>query len=480
LTEEPRFDPGAAAVDRYAPEMPPAGAAPPPHVLVADDDEAMATLLGEGLADLGYAVTVRTNAAQIQPLLSDDSFDLLLTDLRMPEVDGLELLTLSKRVAPERPVIVMTAFGGVDSAVSSLRKGAYHYLLKPFKLVELDLFVKRALAERQLRRDARSLRRAFDSRYAIDNVVTESAAMREVRALTERVADADVSVLLLGETGTGKGLFARMLHASGARAEGHFVSVNCAALPEALLESELFGSVKGAFTGAVAGRPGLFVEADGGTLFLDEIGDMSPSMQAKLLDVLERRVVRAVGATREQRVDVRIVSATHRDLRKRVAEGLFREDLLYRIEGIALEIPPLRLRREDIPVLAARFLAEARAENPRSVVERFSADAMTRLMDYAWPGNVRELRHAVSRAVLLGQHVEATAADLTSTIKSAHQKAATIDFGDEVVPVRELQRRYAAWALERVGGKKMLACEKLGIDSKTLNKWLEREEGADS
>jgi two-component system response regulator HydG len=395
----------------------------------------------------------------------------------MPEIDGIALLDLSRRVAPERPVVVMTAFGAVDTAVESLRKGAYHYLLKPFKVAELDIFVRRALDERALRREASSLRRALRDRYSLDGFIAESGAMREVRELVERVADAGVPVVLHGETGTGKGLVARILHGASTCASGPFVSVNCAALPESLLESELFGHVKGAFTGATTARAGLFVEADGGTLFLDEVGDMVPALQAKLLDALERRVVRAVGASRERAVDVRVVAATHRDLRALVAEGRFREDLLYRLEGIAIEIPPLRHRRDDIPLLVDAFIASARARTPKAVVERLSREAMDRVLAFDWPGNVRELEHAIARAVLLGRSPEAGVRDLPPVVAQEQPPRSTPQFGDELVPVRDMQRRYAAWVLERVGGRKMLACEKLGIDAKTLNKWLAADDG---
>jgi len=449
------------------------------RILVVDDDAAMVSTIADGLEDRGYEVATATTAEDAEAKLRDRSIDLIVTDLRMPGMDGIELLDRSRRVAPERPVIVITAFGAVDSAVESLRKGAYHYLLKPFKVAELDIFVRRALDERALRREATSLRRALGDRYAIDSVVARCGAMQEVRDLVERVADADVPVVLYGETGSGKGLIARALHARSARASGPFVPVNCAAIPENLLESELFGASKGAFTGATT-RPGLFVEADGGTLFLDEVGDMVPALQAKLLDVIERRAVRALGASRERTVDVRVVSATHRDLRARAAEGLFREDLLYRLEGVAIEIPPLRQRAEDIPVLLARFLAEARAQHPRAVVERFSDEAVRSLLAYPWPGNVRELEHAVTRAVLLGRGREAQPSDLPSAITTRKSSVRDLDFGAEVVPVREIQRRYAAWALERVGGRKNLACEKLGIDAKTLNKWLAADHGNES
>jgi two-component system, NtrC family, response regulator HydG len=442
------------------------------RVLVADDDPAMASMLADGLAELGYAVVTATTAAESARLVRDASVDVLVTDLRMPEVDGIELLAASKRVAPERPVLVMTAFGAIDTAVESLRKGAHHYLLKPFKVAELDLYIQRALEERALRRETRTLKRAFHDRYGLENLVTESGAMQETRDLIERVADADVSVLLTGETGTGKGLIARVLHALSRRSPGPFVAVNCAALPENLLESELFGHVKGAFTGAVANRAGLFLEADGGTLFLDEVGDMAPALQAKLLDVLERRVVRAVGASREREVDVRIVAATHRDLAALVTRGHFREDLRYRLEGIAIMVPPLRHRREDIPLLTDHFLAEARAGAPKAIVERFSSEAMGRLLEYGWPGNVRELQHAVARAVVLGRNEEASPEDLPQAIAEKRHRRSTLEFGDEIIPVRELQRRYASWVLEQVGGRKMIACERLGIDGKTLNKWL--------
>jgi two-component system response regulator HydG len=454
------------------------GSAPNVRVLVVDDDAALRETLADGLRAHDYDV-VATGAGEASRLVRDAGHDVLVTDLRMPEVDGITLLTLSKQIVPERPVIVMTAFGAVDTAVDSLRKGAFHYLLKPFKVAELDLVIGRALEERALRRETRTLRRALRQRFALDQLVARSDAMRQVRELIERISDAEVPTMLVGETGTGKGMFARALHAESSRSGAPFVAVNCAALPENLLESELFGHVRGAFTGAHADRRGLFEQADGGMLFLDEIGDMVPALQAKLLDVLERRCIRAVGSSRERPVDVRIIAATHRDLRSRIAAGLFREDLLYRLEGVVVEIPPLRQRKDDIPPLVERFVADARAANPKAIVERFSHDAMLRILDYAWPGNVRELENAVSRAVLLGRTVEAQPGDLPSAIATKRSARAAVDFGEEIIPVRELQRRYAASVLERLGGRKTLACEKLGIDAKTLNKWLTIDEPND-
>jgi len=445
------------------------------RVLVVDDDKAFAETVAEGLVGLGWDACPVGSATSALEAIRNRDFDALVTDLRMPEVDGVSLLTIAKQLAPERPVIMMTAFSAIDSAVDCVRRGAYHYLTKPFKVAELDLFLQRALETRNLRKTARELRRALDDRYALGALAGRSAAMGDVFELVRRVADATLPVVIVGETGVGKTLIARALHAEGSRAEAPFVSVNCAALPEPLLESELFGHVRGAFTGALSARAGLFVEAHGGTLFLDEIGDMQPALQAKLLHVLESGLIRPIGTVKERAIDVRIVSATHRDLRKLVAAGTFREDLLYRLEGVVIEIPPLRQRRDDIPVLAQRLLDQARERHPAAVVERFSRAAMQVMLDYRWTGNVRELEHAISRAVLLGRGCAIEPSDLPASVSAKDGREAR-DFGDTVIPVRELQRRYAAWALERLGGRKMLTCEKLGIDSKTLAKWLSADE----
>jgi two-component system response regulator HydG len=440
------------------------------RVLVIDDDAAFAETVADGLVALGWRATPVGDGERAARLIRERQFDALVSDLRMPGIDGLELLTLAKQLAPERPVIIMTAFSAIDSAVECVRQGAYHYLTKPFKVAELDLFLLRALENRALRKTARELRRALDDRYALGALIGPSAPMRDTFELVRRVADATLPVVIVGETGVGKTLIARALHAESERAGAPFVSVNCAALPETLLESELFGHVRGAFTGASGSRAGLFAEASGGTLFLDEIGDMQPALQAKLLHALESGRVRPLGASKEREVDVRIVTATHRDLRTLVAAGSFREDLLYRLEGVVIELPPLRQRREDIPHLAQHFLTQARARHPRATVERFSAAATRVLLEYRWPGNVRELEHAVGRAVLLGRGEEVEVSDFPSALLA--QPEPVREFGDSVIPVRELQKRYAAWALERLGGRKMVTCEKLGIDAKTLAKWL--------
>jgi two-component system, NtrC family, response regulator HydG len=445
------------------------------HVLVVDDDFAFAETVADGLAALGWQATPVGDSEAATQLLREGQYEAVVTDLRMPDVDGLGVLTLSKQLAPERPVIIMTAFSAIDSAVECVRQGAYHYLTKPFKVAELDLFLQRALETRELRKTARDLRRALDERFALGALVGESAGMRDAFELVRRVADSTLPVVILGETGVGKTLVARALHAESERGDAPFVSVNCAAIPEALLESELFGHVRGAFTGASVARSGLFAEAHRGTLFLDEIGDMQPALQAKLLHAIESRRIRAVGAGKEREVDVRIVAATHRDLRKLVAAGTFREDLLYRLEGVVIDIPPLRQRREDIMLLAQHFLEQARHRDQKASVERFSPAATRVLLEYRWPGNVRELEHAVSRAVLLGRGREIEPSDLPAALQSRARDHGQ-EFGDTIIPVRELQRRYAAWALERLGGRKMVTCEKLGIDAKTLAKWLASDE----
>ena len=444
--------------------------AQPPRVLIVDDHLEMAQMLADGLGDRGFETKALSSAKAALRSLEEGWPEALVTDLRMSELDGLGLLARSRELDPARPVIVMTAYGAIDSAVESIRQGAFHYLTKPFKLDELEIFLRRAFSDRAVRTEADTMRKALHTQFSGAGLVGQSGAMREVYDLMERIAPADVPVLLLGETGTGKGLVARALHGRSTRAARPFVAVNCAALPEQLLESELFGHKKGAFTGATTDRMGLFQEAEGGTLFLDEIGDLSLGLQSKLLHVLERHVIRPLGSSREVEVDVRVMAATHRDLRRMVAQGTFREDLLYRLDVVSLELPPLRHRREDIPDLAAHFLAQAKQRHPHSPVEGLSPEVMARFLDYAWPGNVRELAHLVERLTVLGRTARVEPADLPASIVAAPDRGWR-GF-DEILPSREMQRRYAAWVLEKVGGNKARAAESLGIDVKTLGKWL--------
>lgn len=450
-------------------------ASAPPRVLVVDDDSPMAEMLAEALGERGFVAKTASSGTEARRWLEGEPFDALVTDLQMPDMDGLELLSAARRIAPSCPVIVMTAYSAVESAIESVRRGAYHYLTKPFKVDELVLFLTRALDEMRVRREAAALRRTVKQELGVKQLVGASEAMRQVCDLVLRIAEADAPVLLLGETGTGKGLIARAIHLEGPRSNAPFVTINCAALPENLLESELFGHVKGAFTGATSKRVGLFEAAERGTLFLDEVGEMSLALQAKLLDVLERGVIRPVGSNKELSVDVRIVAATHRALRERVSSGHFREDLLYRLEVLTIEVPPLRQRRDDILVLIEHFLSRSRSRHPRAVVERIGAEATARLLEHSWPGNVRELEHLIERLVLLGRSEEITIADLPATV-SARTTGLGTGFGDEVLPLREMQRRYVAWALDRLGGRKLYTAEKLGVDIKTLGRWLQEEE----
>jgi two-component system response regulator HydG len=442
-----------------------------PRVLVVDDHLEMAEMLVESLADAGFEAEALASGSSALERMEAGGIDALVTDLRMNQVSGLDLLAASKRASPQRPVIVMTAYGAIDTAVESIRQGAYHYLTKPFQPEELVIFLKRALEERNLQQEAKLLRRALRGHLGGDGMIGTSPGMREVLELMERVAAVDVPVLLLGETGTGKSMVAGAIHSLSPRAKAPFVAVNCAALPEALLESELFGHVKGAFTGATSDRPGLFLEAERGTILLDEIGELPLSIQAKLLHVLERGSVRPVGSSRERAVDVRIFAATNRDLLEMTRTQKFREDLLYRLDVVAIPIPALRQRREDILPLVEHFLATFRAKYPSSPVTGISPAALRRLMDYPWPGNVRELAHLVQRLVVLGRAAVADLEDLPPALLQDPQQAAT-GF-TELIPARDLQHRYAAWALEHCGGHKSRTAERLGIDIKTLNRWLQ-------
>lgn len=440
-----------------------------PTVLVVDDEKEMAEMIADGLSERGYDAAACSSGAEAVALVQTEKFDAVVTDLRMGSTDGMQVLAASRNAVPERPVILMTAYSAVETAVEAIRQGANHYLTKPFKVEELALFLSRALDEAKLRRETKTLKRALADHYPLESLVGQSGAISELSDLILRVADATVPVLITGETGSGKGRVARAIHAEGSRASSPFVTVNCAALPENLLESELFGHMRGAFTGASQTRRGLVEEAERGTLFLDEIGEMPLALQVKLLHVLESGRVRAVGSNKEREIDTRIICATHRDLRKEVAAGNFREDLLYRLEVVTIDVAPLRQRRADIPLLALHFLRAALARNPKSSVEGFSEEAIERLSKHDWPGNVRELEHVVERAVVLSRNKIVEASELPASVTSP-QKVATFD--GPVVTMREMQRRYAAWAFEELGAHRGLTAETLDLDAKTLAKLL--------
>jgi two-component system response regulator HydG len=443
----------------------------PARVLVVDDNQEMARTTADSLVDRGYDAIAVSRGREAVARLEAEPFDAVVTDLRMPDVDGLAVLAASRRLDPERPVIVMTAFSAMDTAIESIRQGAYHYLTKPFKTDELAIFLRRGLDENHLRREATALRTTLKQTFSSTNLIGGSAAMRAVVEVIQRVADADVPVLVTGETGSGKGVVARALHSESVRHGRPFVAVNCAALPESLLETELFGHVRGAFSGATTDRSGLFVEASGGTLFLDEIGEMPLALQSKLLRALETKAVRPVGANREKTVDVRVIAATNRELREAVTSGTFREDLLYRLDVVSISVPALHHRREDIPALLGHFMAEARRRHPQSPVRTFTQEALDALLNYRWPGNVRELAHTVERTVLLCPAAEVRRADLPEAVRRGGEST-DLQFRGSVLPLREVQRRYAAWALAQFGGHRGRTAQHLGIDGKTLAKWL--------
>ncbi|MEO6952316.1 MAG: sigma-54 dependent transcriptional regulator [Polyangia bacterium] len=438
------------------------------RILVVDDHVEMGKLLGDQLGDAGYLVEVATNGEDAIARLAIDAFDAVVTDLRMEGRDGFDVLAAAHAVDPHVPVLIMTAFGAIESAIEAMRRGAYHYLAKPFRSDELLLHLERGLAERRLRDENRALRKVATERSGFGAMLGRSREMQQLFDLLGRVAEASAPVLLRAESGTGKELVARALHFEGPRKARAFVAVNCTALPEALLESELFGHVRGSFTGATAPRRGLFVEADGGTLFLDEIGDMAPALQAKLLRALEEGEIRAVGSDTPRKVDVRVIAATHQDLEARVRSGAFRADLFYRLNVVPVTVPPLRRRVEDIPMLVEHFLAKARARNPSSPVRGFSADAIAQLARRPWPGNVRELENVVERLVIVGAQPTLSASDLLALLGENIDPIAAES--TPFVTLKQVERDHIARVLREVGGNKTRAAEILGIDVSTIHR----------
>jgi two-component system, NtrC family, response regulator HydG len=437
-------------------------------ILVVDDHVEMARLVADHFADSGWECQVVVGGAQAIAALAVVVPDLVITDLRMADVDGLDVLDAARRTDPEVPVILMTAFGGIDSAIEAMRRGAWHYVTKPVRLDELRLHAERALAERRLRRENRALRAV--NREAMEALIGRSSAMRRVYDLVDRIAPSPSPVLIRGESGSGKELVARAIHLNGPRRDAAFVAVNCTALPESLLESELFGHTRGAFTGASSARAGLFVEASGGTLFLDEIGDMAPALQAKLLRVVQLGEVRPVGADESRQVDVRLIAATHQDLEERVGAGTFRADLYYRLNVVPLVVPPLRERAEDIPMLVEHFLGASRRRNDHAIVERLSAALVAALAEYRWPGNVRELENVVERLVVIGTRPELDIADLGEIVPAIAGLERFEIARDRLLTLRQMEDQYIVWVLGRCDGNKTRAAEILGVDVSTIHR----------
>ncbi|HKI51824.1 MAG TPA: sigma-54 dependent transcriptional regulator [Geothermobacteraceae bacterium] len=444
------------------------------RILVVDDDQGMRELLQEDLGRRGHQVLTAANVSAALEHFQKNPVDVVLTDLNMPGGGGIELCQALHQRAPDLPVLIITAFGSLDTAIAALRAGAHDFVTKPIDLDLLALTLRRALEHCQLRNDLRQLQDEVRRNRREGSLLGDSLAMLEIRDLIARLAELESSILLHGESGTGKELVAKALHDQSSRHTAPFVAINCAALPETLLESELFGHEKGAFTDARTARQGLFLQAAGGTLLLDEIGELPLSLQPKLLRALEERTVRPLGGTREIPFDVRIIAATHRDLGEAIQAGTFREDLYYRLNVIAIDIPPLRERGNDILLLAEVFIAEfaRRLDKP---VKGLSEAAASRLLSYSWPGNVRELRNLMERAVALSRHPRLGIEDLPAKLQpsaAADQLTNGIINTNNLVSLEEMDQRYIRHVLEAVSGNRSLAAKILGIDRKTLYRKL--------
>jgi two-component system response regulator AtoC len=446
----------------------------PIRVLIVDDDEPLCQTIEAGLVKRDFDVSWRTSGEDALALLDTGDFHVVVTDLHMARLDGIELC---KRVAerrPDIPVVVLTSFGSFDSAVAAIRAGAYDFISKPVQMDVLAIALRRAAEHKLLREEVRRLRSAAPASEGGELLGT-SPAMRAVRDVIARVADSEASVLITGESGTGKEVVARSLHSTSRRQVGPFVAVNCAAMPEPLLESELFGHTRGAFTDAKEARVGLFARASHGTIFLDEIGDMPLGLQPKLLRVLQERVVRPLGGSSEIPIDVRVIAATNRDLESAIEERRFREDLFFRLNVIHIELPPLRARGGDILALATQFIGKVAAREKKSIVG-VSPSAAEKLVAYSWPGNVRELQNCVEHAVALARYDQITPEDLPDKIKN-YKSSHVLVAGDdpsELVPMEEVERRYILRVLQAVAGNKTAAARVLGIERKTLYRKLER------
>src|ERR1700693_552541 len=438
-----------------------------PAILIVEEKARMRGLLELNLGDDGFTTLSAEDAETGLKLLRENPVDLVLTDLKLPGMNGLEFLQTIKRQSAALPVVVMTAFGSVETAVEAMKAGASDYVLKPFSLTEMRMVIHKELDVRDLREENRSLRAAPGKRYAHPNVVARSPKMQEVLATVEGVAPTNATVLLGGESGVGKDLIARAIHEKSRRASGPFLKINSTAIPENLLESELFGFEKGAFTGAVASKPGKFELADKGTLFLDEIGDVPPVTQVKLLRVLQEREFERLGGTRTVKVDVRLIAATNKDLRQALEQGTFREDLYYRLNVVPIDIAPLRERREDIPDLVNLFISRFTGESGKPV-EGITPEAMQILVNYHWPGNVRELQNIVERACECGKGTVLEAADIHLDLRPAKAANGASGFLPEGMTLEHWEDEMIREALRRANGNKSQAARLLGLSRNAL------------
>ena len=443
-------------------------------ILIVDDEQMMCEMLEDDLKRHGFHPTCCISAEKALDALKTESFDVLLTDMNLPNMNGIELCERVVANRPDIPVIVITAFGSMETAIAAIRAGAYDFVTKPIDTEFLALALDRAVNHHGLQEKVKILDDALKKSHQFDELIGQSPPMRKLIDRLERVADTETSILITGETGTGKELVAQALHRRSRRHKGPFVAVNCAALPDALLESELFGHKSGAFTDARTERKGLFFQANGGTLFFDEIGDFPLALQPKLLRSLEERLVRPIGGTSEIAFDARIIAATNRDIETAVEENRFREDLYYRINVIQIDLPPLRERGTDILLLAQHFV-EQYANRSDKQVAGISNSASEKLLNYTWPGNIRELRNIIERAVVLTRYEKISVDDLPEKIRNykTSQFLVGSDNPSELVQIQEVEHRYILHVLKTVGGNKTLAARVLGLDRKTLYRKLQ-------
>ena len=449
-------------------------------ILIVDDDPAHRTMLKKLLGGWGYVIVEAEDGAVAIETVRNTSFDLILMDIRMLNVSGIEALEQIKIINPETPVIIMTAYASLETAVSALKKGAYDYLTKPLDFDELKISIERATEHNRLKRENEYLRDRLDEKFNRQNLIGQSPAMVKLLETIALVAQTEATVLITGESGTGKELIANALHYNSRRNDASFIKLNCSALTETLLESELFGHEKGAFTGAERRREGKFVQAHGGSLFLDEVSEMSKAMQVKLLRVLQEREITRVGGSEEIKVDVRVIAASNKDLQAEIRSGNFREDLFYRLNVVSLHVPPLRARKEDIPILAQHFL-QVFADRNKKVINAFTPGAMEKLLAYHWPGNIRELMNAVERSVVLARTDVLDADAIELMMEGGKNKSGS--FGSEE-PAKNLsldaiEKKSILETLDACGGNKSETARRLGITRKTLCTKLDKYKDVD-
>jgi len=443
------------------------------RILIVDDEESMGRFMQIMLQKEGYEVTPTLTGSEALKILRQKEYDLVIADLMMPEMNGLKLLSEVKQQNSNVDFIVMTAFASVDTAIEAMKKGALDYVTKPFKVDEIKLAISKSFEQKQLKAENQELKRRLKQEFTLDSFMGNSMEIVKIKQMVEKIAQTEATVLLLGESGTGKELIARAIHSYSPRANQPFVSINCAALPESLLESELFGHSKGSFTGAIKDKEGLFKVADGGTFFLDEIGETSPAIQVKLLRVLEQKEITPVGETKPIPVDVRLVAATNQDLEQKVQAKQFRADLFYRLNVLPVCIPPLRQRKEDIPLLCAHFI-QRHCQRLNLKEKSLNPEVLELLVSYHWPGNVRELENILERAIILSANHKISVSDLPRQISEGKTTTFVQEEGPSHPSLEELEKAYIFWVLSQNEWNKSKVAQILGIDTSTLYRKIEK------